>query len=158
MAYEITIPLLGIPSSTGRQTPSRIWTRSGVLDDGTPMNLRTGSTRPFCCGSRSTPVLSKLKACSFPPRHLADTEDQGSLYFSSFPAPTNVQVSFVYSEKKEERWRVWGRTGCAHSKVLGFDLFLLCVSGGGVREKESERLGHIGLPFFLLCCVCSVLC
>lgn len=39
MAYEMTIPFLDIPSTTWWTTPSRAWTRSGVLDDSKSMSL-----------------------------------------------------------------------------------------------------------------------
>lgn len=106
----------------------------------------------------STPVFLRSKACSFRPCHLADTTDHGSLYSSSFPAPTSVQVSFVYSERKEETWRVWGRTGCALSKVLGFDFFFFCVSGGGERERVRETWAYRIAVFYFHFVVCSVLC
>lgn len=101
-----------------------------------------------------TRVSFRLNACSLGPRRLADSTGHGSLYSSSFPAPTSVQVSFVYSERKEETWRVWGRTGCALSKVLGFDFFFFCVSGGGERERVRETWAYrIAVFFFTLLCV-----
>lgn len=96
----------------------------------------------------STPVSFRVQACSFRPRRLADSTGHGSLYSSSFPAPTNEQVSFVYSERKEETWRGYGSERAAPFPrfwVLTFSVFAFLAVA---REKESERLGHIVLPFF----------
>lgn len=116
-------------------------------NDGRSMNIRPGSTRPFYHGSEQSLLCSarsRLALFGHSVSQARPVQDHGSLYSSSFPAPMRVQVSFVYAERKEETWRICGRTGCAHSKVLGFSFTFLAVA----RKKESERLGHNGLPFF----------
>lgn len=125
-----------------------------------PRGFASGSTSPSGRDSEHSSVLCPVMACLPFGYNVSQTRphrDHGSLRSSSFPAPTTMQVSFVYAEREEETRQLCGQTGCARSKASVFFLCFLAVTGRErERKKEWERLGHIGLPFLL--CVCSVLC
>lgn len=123
------------------------------------MNLRTGSARSFYYGSEHSCVLQAqgLFLSATAPRRLDGPWIALLFLFSC----TNQRAGFLclFRKKRRDVAGVWGRTGCALSKVLGFDFFLSAFLAVA-REKESERLGHIVLPFFfftLLCVLGSML-
>lgn len=160
MAYEMTIPFLGIPSSTWRAWPffCKRGSCSGVLGGSRPMSTCSWSLRGLHVVAVSNPPVScTLEACSFRPRRLAHNTTGPGLRFPRlflFPC-TGQRAGFFCLFRKKRRDVAGSRSnGLCPTPGFGF-LFCSCLwwGGGGAREKESERLGHIGLPFLL--CVCS---
>lgn len=161
MAYEMTIPFMGIPSSTWRTCPffCKRGSCSGVLGwRQAHEHFAPGPTWPPCRGSEQSSCVLHCRGLllSAAPSRAQHDRPRTTipLSSSSFPAPVNLQVSFVYSERKEEMWRVRGRTGCAQPKVLAF--FFVHVCGWGERERVRKTWAY-RIAIFTLC-VLSVLC
>lgn len=118
-----------------------------------PRGFASGSTSPFDRDSEHSSVFCPVMTCLPFGHTISQTrpdQDHGSLHSSSFPAPTTVQVSFVYAERKEEMRRLCSQTGCARSKAWVF-LFMF-LGGYGERERKSRRdLGKSDCHFYFVC-------
>lgn len=76
-----------------------------------PCALAPGSAEPFYCGSVGPDCVLPVQGLTLSAAVTSQIQlgqDHGSLYCSSIPARTNVQVSFVYSSRKEEMWQTRG--------------------------------------------------
>lgn len=161
MAYEMTIPFLGIPSSTWRTWPlfCKRGSCSGVLGGGRPMSILLLVLRGLHVVAVSSPPVScTLGARSFRPRRLAhNTTGPGPRFPQLFLFPLHRPTCrFLLSIQKEKK-RCGGFAAERAVPNPRFWLsFFVHVCGGGERERVRKTWAY-RIAIFTLC-VLSVLC